>query len=301
MEDLEKTLTPDPRPDDDATETRALDATAVKTAPLPRYDPGPFKTPAEKKEEEFRLGQSQILQRIAANGPLSEVLKRLVLLIEAQSPEMVCSVLLLSEDGDHIRHGAAPSLPEEYVKAIDGAPIGPKHGSCGTAMYRGEPVFVTDISTDPLWDDFRALAEPFGLRACWSTPILSGRGKVLGSFAMYYREPRTPTGDEANLTEVATRIAGLAVEHHAAREILARTQAELAQATHAASTGKAAVSILDDVNQQLEAIVSNAKKCLELLDEDKPDIASFRQPLKNIASQALNAVNVIARIRSTKQ
>ena len=301
MEELEKTLTPDPRPDADDTETRALDATAVKTAPLPRFDPGPFKTPAEKKEEEFRLGQSQILQRIAANAPLGEVLKRLVLLIEAQSPDMVCSVLLLSDDGDHIRHGAAPSLPEEYVKAIDGSPIGPKHGSCGTAMYRGEPVFVTDIATDPLWDDFRAFAEPFGLRACWSTPILSGRGKVLGSFAMYYREPRTPTGDEANLTEVATRIAGLAVEHHAAREILARTQAELAQATHAASTGKAAVSILDDVNQQLEAIVSNAKKCLELLDEDKPDIASFRQPLKNIASQGLNAVNVIARIRSTKQ
>ena len=301
MEELEKTLTPDPRPDADDTETRALDATAVKTAPLPRFHPGPFKTPAEKKEEEFRLGQSQILQRIAANAPLGEVLKRLVLLIEAQSPDMVCSVLLLSDDGDHIRHGAAPSLPEEYVKAIDGSPIGPKHGSCGTAMYRGEPVFVTDIATDPLWDDFRAFAEPFGLRACWSTPILSGRGKVLGSFAMYYREPRTPTGDEANLTEVATRIAGLAVEHHAAREILARTQAELAQAAHAASTGKAAVSILDDVNQQLEAIVSNAKKCLELLDEDKPDIASFRQPLKNIASQGLNAVNVIARIRSTKQ
>ena len=118
---------------------------------------------------------------------------------------------------------------------------------------------------------------------------------------MYYREPRTPTGDEANLTEVATRIAGLAIEHHAAREILARTQAELAQASHAATTGKAMVSIVDDVNQQLENIVSNAKKCLDLLDEDKPEIASFRQPLKNIASQALNALNIIASIRSTKK
>ena len=241
------------------------------------------------------------MQRIAANAPLTDVLNRLVLLIEAQSPDMVCSVLLLSDDGDHIRHGAAPSLPEEYVKAIDGSLIGPKHGSCGTAMYRGEAVFVTDIFTDPLWDDFRALAEPTGLRACWSTPILSGRGKVLGSFAIYYREPRTPTGDEANLTEVATRIAGLAIEHHAAREILARTQAELAQATHAATTGKAVVSIVDEVNQQLEVIVSNAKTCLELLDDDKPDIASFRQPLKNIATQGASALNVIARIRSTKK
>src|SRR5918997_3073930 len=193
---------------------------------------------------------------------------------------MLCSVLLLSEDGEHVRHGAAPSLPPEYVKAIDGSPIGPKHGSCGTAMYRGEPVVVTDIVSDPLWEEYKDLAVSNGLRACWSTPILSGRGKVLGSFAMYYKEPRTPTGDEANLTEVATRIAGLAIEHHAAGEILARTQAELAQATHAASTGKAVVSMVDEVNQQLETIVSNAKKCLELLDEDKPEITSFREPLK---------------------
>lgn len=301
MEDIEKTLTPNASSETNSAKTEALDATAVKTAPLPRYDPGPVKTPAEKKIENFRLGQSQILQRIAANAPLNEVLNRLVLLIEAQSPEMLCSVLLLSDDGEHVRHGAAPSLPEAYVKAVDGGRIGPKNGSCGTAMYRGEAVFVTDIFTDPLWEDYRDVAADSGLRACWSTPILSGRGKVLGSFAMYYREPRTPTGEEGILTEVATRIAALAIEHHAAREILARTQAELAQASHAASTGKAVVSVIDEVNQQLESIVENAKKCLELLDEDKPDIASFRAPLKNIASHGNNALDVIARIRSTKK
>ena len=252
---------------------------------------------AEKKEEDFRLGQSHILQMVAANKPLSDVLKRLVLLIEAQSPDMLCSVLLLSEDGDHVRHGAAPSLPDDYVKAIDGAPIGPKNGSCGTAMYRGEAIIVSDIQTDPLWEDYRALAEASGLRACWSTPILSGRGKVLGSFAMYYREPRKPTGSEACLTEVATRIAGLAIEHNAAREILQRTQAELAQASVAATSGKAALSIADEVNEQLETIVSNADRCLELLDEDRPDIATFREPLKTIASQGRKAREVIARIR----
>ena len=300
-EDLDKTLTPNPPSEVDSAETRALDATAVKTAPLPRFDPGPVKTPAEKKEEDFRLGQSQVLQRIAANAPLSEILKRLVLLIEAQSPDMLCSVLLLSDDGEHVRHGAAPSLPDAYIQAVDGGRIGPKNGSCGTAMYRGEPVFVTDIFTDPLWEEYRDLAAASGLRACWSTPILSGRGKVLGSFAMYYREPRAPTGDEANLTEVATRIAALAVEHHAAREILARTQAELAQASLAATTGKAVVSMVDEVNQQLETIVSNAKKCLELLDEDKPEIASFREPLKKITSHGHNALETIARIRSTKK
>ena len=268
-----------------------------KTAPLPRLDSGIQNPPAENKEEQFLIEQSRILQRLAANAPLSEILKRLVLLIEAQSPGMLCSVLLLSEDGEHIRHGAAPSLPKEYVEAIDGQPIGPKHGSCGTAMYRGEPVCVTDIASDSLWENYRELALANGLRACWSTPILSGRGKVLGSFAMYYQEPRTPTGEEAGLTEVATRIAGLAIEHHAAKEILARTQAELAQASYAASTGKAAVSVVDEVNQQLETIVANAKKCLELLDEDKPEIANFREPLKNILTQGRNSLDVIARIR----
>jgi len=167
-------------------------------------------------------------------------------------------------------------------------------------MYRGEPVCVTDIAMDTLWEDYRELALANGLRACWSTPILSGRGKVLGSFAMYYREPRTPTGEEAGLTEVATRIAGLAIEHHAAKQILARTQAELAQASYAASTGKAAVSVVDEVNQQLETIVADAKKCLELLDEDKPEIASFREPLKSILTQGRSALDVIARLSTKK-
>jgi len=286
---------------DELEKTQKLDAMATKTAPLPSIEPSANKTPAEKKVEDFRHGQAQILQRLAANAPLSEILKRLVLLIEAQVPDMLCSVLLLSEDGEHVVHGAAPSLPEEYVKAIDGSPIGPKQGSCGTAMYRGEPVFVTDILADPLWDEYRELAVANGLRACWSTPIISGRGKILGSFAMYYREPRSPTGDQATLTEVATRIAGLAIEHHAAREILARTQAQLAQALHAASTGKAAISIIEEVNQQLESIVGNAKKCLELLDEDKPEIASFREPLKKIAGSGHNALEVIARIRNSEK
>jgi GAF domain-containing protein len=166
-------------------------------------------------EESFRAGQEAVEKMIAAHAPLADILSTLVRMIEAQSPGMLCSVLLLSPDGNHIQHGAAPNLPVEYVKAIDGEPIGPKHGSCGTAMYRGEPVVVTDIQTDPLWDDYRALAAGTGLRACWSTPIMSRRGKVLGSFAMYYSQPQSPTGDEARLTEAATRLAAKAIEHQA--------------------------------------------------------------------------------------
>lgn len=154
---------------------------------------------------------------IASDVPLSEIFSSLVMMIEAQSPKMVCSVIQISDDGNHIRHVVAPSLPESYVKAIDGSPIGPKHGSCGTAMFRGKPVVVSDIFKDPQWDDYRDYAAAIGMHACWSTPIMSSKGKVLGSFAMYYREPRTPTGEESRLTNVATKLAAQAIEHHAAR------------------------------------------------------------------------------------
>jgi GAF domain-containing protein len=185
---------------------------SAKTQELPRISPD---IQALNKEAAFQAGQKKVLQMIASNAPLGDILTSLVLLIEAQTPRMLCSVLLLSADGNHIEHGAAPSLPEKYVKAVNGAPIGPKNGSCGTAMYRGEPVVVTDIFSDPLWEDYRDLAVGTGLRACWSTPIMSRRGKVLGSFAMYYAQPQAPTGAEAYLTKVATNIAAQAIEHHA--------------------------------------------------------------------------------------
>jgi GAF domain-containing protein len=199
------------------TQTEQSETSVAKTQELPRVLPD---INAAENEAAFLAGQEKVLEMIAANAPLADVLERLVLLMEAQSPEMLCSVLLLSDDGDHIRHGAAPSLPEQYVKAVDGSPIGPKNGSCGTAMWRGKPVIVTDILADPLWEDYRDLASASGLGACWSTPILSGKGKVLGSFAMYYRQPRAPTGLEARLTEVATRLAGQAIEQQAARKRL---------------------------------------------------------------------------------
>ena len=186
---------------------------AAKTQKLPA-----FGSTTQNDEERFREEQERIEEMINANTPLSEILSRLVLMIESQSPEMLGSILLLSDDGNHIKHAVAPSLPESYVKVIDGSPIGPKHGSCGTAMFRGKPVIVSDIATDPLWDDYRRFAQPIGLAACWSTPIISSKGKVLGSFAMYYREPRMPKGDEKHLTEVATKLAAKAIEHQVARE-----------------------------------------------------------------------------------
>ena len=146
-----------------------------------------------KLADALRDGQAQILEMIAKSAPLGDVLDRLVRLIESQLTGIFGSVLLLDETGARLRHGAAPSLPEAYVKAIDGLRIGPNVGSCGTAAYRREAVIVADIMTDPLWADYKDLAAAHGLRSCWSTPILSHQGAVLGVFAMYSKEAREPT------------------------------------------------------------------------------------------------------------
>src|SRR5207302_8494493 len=188
----------------------------------------------QEKEEPFYAGQTRVLEMVAANAPLPEILTNLVLLMEAQAEGMLCSILVLTADGMRVRHGAAPSLPEAYVKAVDGAPIGPRNGSCGTAMYLKKPVAVTNVMTDPLWADYRDLAEICGLRACWSTPIFSHQGDVIGSFAMYRQEQRGPNAEEAHLTQIATHIAGIAIERQRVQETLRERDARINLAAESA-------------------------------------------------------------------
>jgi PAS domain S-box-containing protein len=137
---------------------------------------------------------------------------------------LLASILLMDEDGVHLRHGAAPSLPEAYNRAIDGIEIGPNVGSCGTAAYRRQSVVVSDIATDPLWAAFKDLAESHGLRACWSTPVMSSRGQVLGTFALYYRMPSRPAAEDRSVVEILTRTCALAIEHKRAERNLADSE-----------------------------------------------------------------------------
>src|SRR4029079_11250342 len=188
----------------------------------------------QEKEEPFYAGQTRVLEMVAANAPLPEVLTHLVLLMEAQAEGMLCSILVLTADGMRVRHGAAPSLPEAYVKAVNGAPIGPRNGSCGTAMYRRKPVVVTDVMTDPLWTDYRQLAQICGLSACGSTLILSPKGDVLGSFAMYREEKRGPRPEEDRLTDIATHIAGIAIDRQRQQEVLRERDARISVAAESA-------------------------------------------------------------------
>lgn len=183
---------------------------------------------ARKRAEGLAAGQVRVLEMIGGSVSLPRILDELARMIEAHADGMLASILLLDEDGVHLRHGAAPSLPQRYVRAIDGLAIGPNVGSCGSAAYLREPTVVPKIESDPRWADYRDLALAHGLRACWSTPVLTAEGRVLGTFALYYAEHREPGLWELQLIEVATRLARIAIERHRTEEERARL-AELVQ------------------------------------------------------------------------
>ena len=167
-------------------------------------------------------GQNLVLELIARGESLYQVLDTLLRVIQLQCPGMLASILLLDADGSHVRHGAAPDLPEDYVRAIDGSPIGPQEGSCGTAAFTRKPVIVGDIATDPLWNDYRAVALRNDLRACWSTPIFDSTRQVLGTFAMYFRAPGLPNQGHLRLIDISTHIAAIAITKHRAEEEIRR-------------------------------------------------------------------------------
>src|SRR5262245_14161817 len=185
-----------------------------------------FRDITERKRAEGLLEvQRRVLECVSTDAPLAEVLQVLARAIEGQAPAMACSVLLLDEGGGTLRHGAAPSLPADYCRAVDGLAIGPRAGSCGTAAHLGRPVVVADIAADPLWAEYRALALPHGLRACWSTPIVSPAGRVLGTLAVYHRQPRGPDEYDLRLVAVSTHLAALAIERKRSQEALRESEA----------------------------------------------------------------------------
>ncbi|MCX7192256.1 MAG: EAL domain-containing protein [Proteobacteria bacterium] len=153
-----------------------------------------------------------VLELLARGEPLPALLNQLACSYEKMYPGMLCSVLLLSKDGLHLEHGAAPGLPEAYCKAINGSPVGDQAGSCGTAIYTRKTIIVSDIASDPLWKNYKDLALSHGLAACWSVPILSTQNFVLGAFALYYRAPRSPQPAELATLERGAHLASLAIE-----------------------------------------------------------------------------------------
>ena len=218
----------------------------------------------EQATETFYSGQNRLLERIAKGMPLQEVLDSLLLLIESQSEGLYCSLLLLDEDGLHIRPGAGPNMPSAYMAALDGYPIGRDVGSCGTAMYRKETVVVSDLLTDPLWAPYKHLVAPYGFRAAWSKPIFQNDARVLGSFAMYYKEVRSPDSLELALMDVATHIATIAIERTQRERELERHRFHLEDLI-AARTAElsAAKTQAEASNRSLSAMEKSMRRALD--------------------------------------
>ncbi len=213
---------------------------------------------ARDRAAALAAAQSDILERIVRNEPLGDTLDAIIAQVERLSTSGVLgSVLLLSEDGETLRHGAGPSLPAAYNEAVDGIAVGPAVGSCGSAIDRGEPVFVTDIATDPLWVDFRDLALAHDLRACWSTPIRSAAGAILGTFAMYHREPRDPAPADLEIVDFVVHTAGLVIERAlaqaAARSVEASSRTRERELHFALKAGRFGAWHLDLVSGELTA------------------------------------------------
>ncbi|MGX5719405.1 EAL domain-containing protein [Shinella zoogloeoides] len=246
-----------------------------------------------KRSESLHLGQAHLLKMIALGAPLVEVFSSLILLIEAHVPDVTGSILMLAPDGRHIVNGAAPNLDPAFCQLIEGAEIGPATGSCGTAMWRGEPVIVSDIATDPLWANFKALVLPYGFRACWSSPIRSYQGKVLGSFALYSRTPGEPSAECTKLVGMATHIAGIAIERKEAEDSIQF------MAHHDTLTGLPNRSMLDE---RVASAIEAADECggtmtLAFLDLDNFKLVNDSlghhagdELLKIVATRMMNCV-----------
>ncbi|HET9077587.1 MAG TPA: GAF domain-containing SpoIIE family protein phosphatase, partial [Acidimicrobiales bacterium] len=191
---------------------------------------------ARRRDELLLEGNLRAMTQLVLDAPLSSVLDAVTSTVERQSPHgALASVLLVSDDGLRLRHGSAPSLPDEYNRAVDGVAIGPVAGSCGTAAFRREQVIVEDIEHDPLWEAWRPVARAAGLRACWSTPVLDAAGRVLATFAMYYQAPRRPEAADQRLIAQAAGTVALAIEHDRRRRALHRA---LTAATSAAARSR---------------------------------------------------------------
>lgn len=242
---------------------------------------------AETERGRARDAERDALRMITQGVPIVTVLENLIRALEvAVEAELYGCAMFVDRDGKHLRSGAAPSLPAEYVKALDGLAVGPNAGSCGTAVYRGEPVFVADIASDPLWSDFRDLALRQGLRACWSTPIRAADGRILGTFAVYYGEPRQPSWREMDLVNHTVHTAALAIERHLADQALRESEKKLA-------TDLAGMKLLRKISSRLVRIEDLQSLAQEIL-QAAMEITRSDKGLLRLRDAATGTLPIIA-------
>jgi formate hydrogenlyase transcriptional activator len=188
-----------------------------------------------KRAEALLAGENRLLEMLATGCTLSEFLDALCRLIENIASGSLCGIVLVDSLGNRLQHGAAPSLPLSYNESIHGRPVNLFSGPCAMAASLKEQVIAADVASDTRWDtyEWRALAMAHGLRACWSTPILSSDDRVLGAFAIYSREPGSPSAYHQHLIGQITHLATVAIEHKHREEKLRQDERELRRITDA--------------------------------------------------------------------
>jgi PAS domain S-box-containing protein len=190
-----------------------------------------------KRAEVLSAGEKRLLEMIAKGEPLTETLEALCRLVEQEFAGAACAIRLVDEEGKRLRHAVAPSLHEAYVAQLDGREIGPDGGPCAVAACLRQTQIASDLRTHPGPEWYRTLAAAYGIRACWSVPVLSRDQRVMGTFAVLYREPRSPTPEESNLLEQFRDLASIAIERTQAENALRRSEAYLAEAQRLSITG----------------------------------------------------------------
>jgi len=181
-----------------------------------------------RRAERLVMETSDILKLVASGESVEGIYDAICRMHESMHPRMRASILSLH--GNQLFHCSAPSLPAEYCEAINGVVIGPAVGSCGTAAFLGKEVMVEDIATDPLWKDYKSVALPHGLLACWSEPIIGSDGKVLGTFAMYFDHPSKPDTQELVEIRNASRLVAIVMEKEQRENLLHKLSSAIEQA-----------------------------------------------------------------------
>jgi PAS domain S-box-containing protein len=251
-----------------------------------------------KRSEALLAGEKQLLEMVAGGHSMSEILEAICRFVEGTSGECYCSVLLTDPSGTRVEHGAAPSLPASFINSIIGRPLKMDEGPCGLAVRLNEQVIVADLTTETRWPDLRRLILAHGLRSCWSTPISSAAGKILGTFGVYYREPKTPTSLHQSLLEQFKHIARIAIERRLSEEALSKVRSELAHVARAQSLGVLTASIAHEINQPLSGIITNASTCLRMLAADTPNIEGACETARRTIRDGNRASDVITRLRA---
>lgn len=236
-------------------------------------------------------GERRALEMLASGAATTDILAVIVRMIEALEPDTTASILLLDETGTRLTHGAAPGLPAEYNRALEGLEISAKAGSCGTAAFRGKPVYVADTHTDPLWDDFRELARLTQMRACWSNPILSSDGRVLGIFAIYHREPGLPDETTLEMLSRATHVARIVLEGRRLDEQLRALHARIEAAREDERSGIAR-AIHDDLGQAMTALKMDVAWVARRVEGD----AAVKQKLGEMSAMTDDVIVSVRRI-----